>query len=88
MSAEYCCCFDYQVIPSLSRQPAQSNEKPPNLFAYLYVDDTRDTTKSHKKKEPSPNSMNGRICKCNLTESRLAGGVTLAEVQIIIESSL
>lgn len=87
VSADYCYCFDYQVIPSLLRQPAQSDEKPPKLFAYLSVEDTRETTKSHKK-EPRPNTMNGRICKCNLTESRLAGGVTLAEVQIVVESSL
>ncbi|GAY37175.1 hypothetical protein CUMW_027030 [Citrus unshiu] len=77
------------VIPSLLRQPAQSDEKPPKLFAYLSVEDTRETTKSHKK-EPRPNTMNGRICKCNLTESRLAGGVTLAEMkepQVITISS-
>ncbi|KAH9805892.1 transducin/WD40 repeat-like superfamily protein [Citrus sinensis] len=77
------------VIPSLLRQPAQSDVKPSKLFAYLSVEDTRETTKSHKK-EPRPNTMNGRICKCNLTESRLAGGVTLAEMkepQVITISS-
>ncbi|KAJ4709304.1 WD repeat-containing protein 75 [Melia azedarach] len=71
------------VIPSLLGKPAQSNEKPPKLFAYLSVEDTRETTNANprKKKQSKPKPLHGRICKCNLTESRLAGGVTMAEMK-------
>ncbi|XP_057983859.1 uncharacterized protein LOC131168447 [Malania oleifera] len=61
------------VIPTLLGQPTQTQnyDKPPNLFAYLSVEDVN--VQGHK-------ALRGQIRKCNLTESRLAGGVTLAEV--------
>ncbi|KAK2659270.1 hypothetical protein Ddye_005803 [Dipteronia dyeriana] len=56
------------VIPYLL-----GNDKQPNLFAYMSLKDTREIdSKKHKS---------GQICKCNLTESRLVGGVTLAETK-------
>ncbi|KAK1550487.1 hypothetical protein Q3G72_019966 [Acer saccharum] len=68
------------VIPSLLGLPADSNEKQPNLFAYVSLKDTRETvSKKHKSKSKIPN---GQIRKCNLTESRLVGGVTLAETEV------
>ncbi|KAK2646120.1 hypothetical protein Ddye_021315 [Dipteronia dyeriana] len=68
------------VIPSLLGLPADSNEKQPNLFAYVSLKDTRETiSKKHKSKSEIPI---GQICKCNLTESRLVGGVTLAETKV------
>ncbi|KAL2497222.1 Transducin/WD40 repeat-like superfamily protein [Abeliophyllum distichum] len=60
------------VIPNLLNQPTKSNGKSPNLFAYIYVEVV-------KQKEGQPNSSCGQIRKCNLTQSRLAGGVNLAE---------
>ncbi|XP_031265869.1 WD repeat-containing protein 75 isoform X1 [Pistacia vera] len=72
------------VIPSLLGQPTERNEKQHNIFAYVSVEDTRETTNPRKKKQPKPKPkpLHGRICKCNLTESRLAGGVTLAEMKV------
>ncbi|CAK9157783.1 unnamed protein product [Ilex paraguariensis] len=60
------------VIPELSGQQPESNDKPPHLFAYLSAVDV-------KEQEHRPNASSGQIRKCNLTESRLAGGVILAE---------
>uniref|UniRef100_A0A5B7C8A1 Putative WD repeat-containing protein 75 isoform X2 n=1 Tax=Davidia involucrata TaxID=16924 RepID=A0A5B7C8A1_DAVIN len=74
------------VIPGLLPQQAESNEKPPDLFAYV-------STKNMKEQEQLPNNLSGQIRlskkkilsgqirKCNLTQSRLARGVTLAETQ-------
>ncbi|KAK6149498.1 hypothetical protein DH2020_017023 [Rehmannia glutinosa] len=62
------------VIPSLLSQTTESNQKLPDLFAYVYTEDV-------KKKDQEPNSLCGQIRKCNLTKSRLVGGVTLAETQ-------
>ncbi|KAF5948962.1 hypothetical protein HYC85_014919 [Camellia sinensis] len=64
----------YMVIPSLSGQPVESNEKTPDLFAYVSVGGT-------KKQDKQPNTLHGQIRKCNLAKSRLAGGVTLAETE-------
>ncbi|XP_073303500.1 uncharacterized protein [Primulina huaijiensis] len=60
------------VIPSLFSQETESNEKIPDLFAYVYTEDV-------KKKGKLPSFSCGQIRKCNLTKSRLVGGVTLAE---------
>ncbi|KAH7572563.1 hypothetical protein JRO89_XS04G0275200 [Xanthoceras sorbifolium] len=68
------------VIPSLLGQPADSNEKQFSLFAYVSLEGTRGTnSKKHKSK---PKLLHGQVCKCNLTESRLVGGVTLAETKV------
>ncbi|KAI8008573.1 WD repeat-containing protein 75 [Camellia lanceoleosa] len=64
----------YMVIPSLSGQSVGSNEKTPDLFAYVSVGGT-------KKQDKQPNTLHGQIRKCNLAKSRLAGGVTLAETE-------
>lgn len=67
-------------------QPTERNEKQHNVFAYVSVEDTREKTNPRKKKQPKPKPkpLHGRICKCNLTKACLAGGVTLAEVQMIL----
>lgn len=70
------CYYQFQVIPSLSNQITESNGKLPDLFAYVYTEDVR-------QKEEQPKSLRGQIQKCNLTKSRLVGGVTLAEVLLI-----
>ncbi|KAI3456714.1 hypothetical protein Pfo_013377 [Paulownia fortunei] len=62
------------VIPSLLSQTTENNGKLPDLFAYAYTADV-------KQKEEQPNSLCGQIQKCNLTKSRLVGGVTLAKTQ-------
>ncbi|KAL6998977.1 hypothetical protein U1Q18_000143 [Sarracenia purpurea var. burkii] len=62
------------VIPSLFSQPMESHEKTPDLFAYVSTGDANQQVKR-------PNALCGHIRKCNLTKSRLAGGVTLAETQ-------
>lgn len=66
--------FSLQVIPGLLCQPADDGEKSPDLFAYISTEDV--------KKETS-----WAIRKCNLTKSRLSGGVVLAEVQLTSSSS-
>lgn len=71
MNAEY--SFDFQVIPSILGQPANGNENPSQVFAYVSVEDT-------KVQENKPKALRGQIRKCNLTESRLAGGLILGEV--------
>lgn len=61
------------VIPGILSQVAETDGKTPNLFAYLSVENTKiqdDQPKVHRK-----------ILKCNLTKSRLAAGVILAETQ-------
>ncbi|CAI9787909.1 unnamed protein product [Fraxinus pennsylvanica] len=60
------------VIPSLLSQQMESKGKSPNLFAYIYIE-------AERQREGQPNSSCGQIRKCNLTKSRLAGGVSLAE---------
>jgi NET1-associated nuclear protein 1 (U3 small nucleolar RNA-associated protein 17) len=62
------------VIPSLLSQPALSNEKPTDLFAYLSLENT-------KEQNSMPKPLRGQIRKCNLTASRLIGGLILKEVQ-------
>lgn len=65
------------MIPSLFSQKTKSNEKIPELFAYVYTEDV-------KQKGELPGFSCGQIRKCNLTKSRLVGGVTLAEVLIFL----
>ncbi|KAB1204246.1 WD repeat-containing protein 75 [Morella rubra] len=60
------------VIPSLFVQPAERDEKSTDLLAYLSVEDI-------KEQENKPNAMHGQIRKCNLTASRLIGGLILKE---------
>ncbi|KAJ9162883.1 hypothetical protein P3X46_022623 [Hevea brasiliensis] len=62
------------VIPSILSQPAENNEKPAKIFAYLSVEGTKEPEKQSK-------ALCGQIRKCNLTDSRLVGGVTLAETK-------
>lgn len=62
------------MIPSLLGQPALSNEKPTDLFAYLSLENT-------KEQNSVPKPLRGQIRKCNLTASRLIGGLILKEVQ-------
>ncbi|WCJ37640.1 Transducin/WD40 repeat-like superfamily protein [Euphorbia peplus] len=57
------------VIPSLLRQPAEMSEKAVKVFAYLSVEDSQSK------------GLRGQIRKCNLTNSRLVGGLTLAETE-------
>lgn len=64
------------MIPSLFVQPAERDEKSTDLLAYLSVEDI-------KEQENKPNAMHGQIRKCNLTASRLIGGLILKEVQLI-----
>lgn len=71
MSAEY--VFDFQVIPSILGQPANGDEKQSQVFAYVSVEDT-------EVQENKPKALCGQIRKCNLTKSRLAGGLILGEV--------
>lgn len=64
------------MIPSLVDSSGQQS----SVFAYLSVD----TSQTIRKKNTSkPVIWRGQISKCNLTESRLVGGVTLAEVKLI-----
>ncbi|KAF3452775.1 hypothetical protein FNV43_RR03208 [Rhamnella rubrinervis] len=72
------------VIPSILGQPANDDEKPSQVFAYMSVEET-------KVQENKPKALRGQIRKCNLTDSRLAGGLILGETQrpvpIIISAS-
>lgn len=69
--------FNIQVIPGLLSLASESDEKSPDLFAYVSIDEM-------KEQEKLPNTLHGQIRKCNLTESRLVGGVTLAEVHVLL----
>lgn len=59
--------------------PPKTNEKPPNLFAYVSVQ-VEGKTNPRAETQPNAKPSFGRICKCNLTESRMLMRVTLAEV--------
>ncbi|KAK4398713.1 hypothetical protein Sango_1346800 [Sesamum angolense] len=61
------------VIPSLLSQSTENNGKRPDLFAYIFTEDV-------KHKEEKTNCLCGQIQKCNLTKSRIVGGVTLAKI--------
>ncbi|KAJ6923457.1 WD repeat-containing protein 75 [Populus alba x Populus x berolinensis] len=63
------------VIPSLLSQTAETNDKSPKTFAYLSVENTKEP-----EKEPGK-VLRGQIKKCNLTNSRMAGGMTLSETK-------
>lgn len=63
-----------QVIPSLLGQPPESDTKTQDLFAYISVENIQ-------MKDNKPVPARGQILKCNLTKSRMAAGVILAEVQ-------
>ncbi|CAK7337560.1 unnamed protein product [Dovyalis caffra] len=72
------------VIPSLLSQTAETNENPPKIFAYMSVENTKEPEKESNR------ALRGQIKKCNLTDSRMAGGVTLTETmqpEIITGSS-
>ncbi|GMY35359.1 WD repeat-containing protein 75 [Fagus crenata] len=60
------------VIPSIRGQPAESNEKPTDVFAYMSVEDK-------KVQENRPKAMHGQIRKCNLTASNMIGGLIMKE---------
>ncbi|KAI8526275.1 hypothetical protein RHMOL_Rhmol13G0296200 [Rhododendron molle] len=60
------------VIPSLFIQSMETQEKTHDIFAYV-------STAEANQQDKKPNALHGKIRKCNLTKSRLAGGVTLAE---------
>ncbi|KAG6407349.1 hypothetical protein SASPL_130338 [Salvia splendens] len=59
------------VIPSLLHPRNDSTGKLPDLYAYISTEDV--------KQEGKPSSFG--IQKCNLTKSRIVGGVTLAETR-------
>ncbi|KAI8524533.1 hypothetical protein RHMOL_Rhmol13G0156700 [Rhododendron molle] len=65
------------VIPILFIQSMETQEKTHDLFAYV-------STAEANQQDKQPNALHGKIRKCNLTKSCLAGGVTLAEVQVHI----
>ncbi|GMN52043.1 hypothetical protein TIFTF001_021191 [Ficus carica] len=62
------------VIPSILDKAAKSEEKKSNVFAYISVEEV-------DLKENRAKFLLGQIRKCNLTESRLAGGVILGKTQ-------
>uniref|UniRef100_A0A9I9DF46 WD repeat-containing protein 75 second beta-propeller domain-containing protein n=1 Tax=Cucumis melo TaxID=3656 RepID=A0A9I9DF46_CUCME len=62
------------VIPSLLGQPLERDAKSGDLFAYVSVENIG-------VKDGKPVPVRGQILKCNLTKSRLAAGVILAETQ-------
>jgi NET1-associated nuclear protein 1 (U3 small nucleolar RNA-associated protein 17) len=63
------------VIPSLLCQTTENNEKSLKSFAYLSVENTKEAEKESTK------VLRGQIKKCNLTDFRMAGGVTLTKVK-------
>ncbi|KAJ6381782.1 hypothetical protein OIU77_030452 [Salix suchowensis] len=63
------------VIPTLLSQTAETNEKSPKTFAYLSVENTKEPEKESSK------ALRGQIKKFNLTNSRMAGGMTLTETK-------
>ena len=65
-----------QVIPSFLDQPDKDNENKAHVFAYISVEDM-------KAQEKEVKTLRGQIRKCNLTESRMAGGVVLGEVRLL-----
>ncbi|XP_043698630.1 WD repeat-containing protein 75 [Telopea speciosissima] len=62
------------VIPNVSGPPIGDNGKPVDIFAYISVEDIT-------KPDDEAKALCGQIRKCNLSKSRLLGGVTLAETQ-------
>ncbi len=64
------------MIPSIRGQPAESNEKPTDVFAYMSVEDK-------KVQENRPKAMHGQIRKCNLTASNMIGGLIMKEVRLV-----
>ncbi|KAK2971977.1 hypothetical protein RJ640_004997 [Escallonia rubra] len=72
------------VIPGLLGKLSGGNKKPLDLFAYVSAE-----AANKQKKEPTVsdgqvkkkqrNALGGQILKCNLTESHLVAGATLAE---------
>ncbi|OMO51290.1 hypothetical protein COLO4_37741 [Corchorus olitorius] len=59
------------VIPSLCL-PAEGKEKHGNLFAYVSVENTKET-------QEKPKAFRRQIRKCNLSKSRLVGKLILGE---------
>ena len=74
LNSLFCMLSFPQVIPSFLGQPQERDSKSRDLFAYVSVENI-------KVKDNKPVPTNGQILKCNLTKSRLAAGVILAEVQ-------
>ncbi|GAB2281468.1 hypothetical protein Dimus_016056 [Dionaea muscipula] len=60
------------VIPSFLAKPKESGGKPADVFAYV-------TVEGASRQENKVELLRGQIRKCNLTESRLVGGLILAE---------
>nr|GMD34689.1 WD repeat-containing protein 75 [Ipomoea batatas]GME03454.1 WD repeat-containing protein 75 [Ipomoea batatas] len=58
------------VIPGLVSQPLESSEKSMDVFAYISSQDI---------KQKDGQTLSWQIQKCNLTKSRLAGGVILTK---------
>ncbi|KAM7256211.1 hypothetical protein ACFE04_011952 [Oxalis oulophora] len=65
------------VIPSITTKTSKSSSSSSNeVFAYLSVKDVR------KQQKDGPQQIEfGKIVKCNLTKSRLSGGVVLKETK-------
>ncbi|KAL7130641.1 hypothetical protein ABFS83_13G148500 [Erythranthe nasuta] len=62
------------VIPSLLSQTTESSGKIHDVFAYVSTEDV-------KVKGDKTISVRGQIQKCNLTKSRLVGGLELAKIE-------
>ncbi|KAL3820938.1 hypothetical protein ACJIZ3_006843 [Penstemon smallii] len=62
------------VIPSVLSYTTETSSKLPDVFAYVYTEEV-------KQKEEQSKYPGGQIHKCNLTKSRVVGGVTLAETR-------
>lgn len=58
------------MIPGLVSQPLESSEKSMDVFAYISSQDIKQNGQT----------LSWQIQKCNLTKSRLAGGVILTKV--------
>ncbi|XP_050217951.1 uncharacterized protein LOC126668808 [Mercurialis annua] len=62
------------VIPSLLSKQAETSKEKHKLYAYVSIGNTNQTENQSK-------TLQGQIRKCNLTNSGLVGGLTLAETQ-------
>uniref|UniRef100_A0A2P2KGZ9 Uncharacterized protein MANES_06G023100 n=1 Tax=Rhizophora mucronata TaxID=61149 RepID=A0A2P2KGZ9_RHIMU len=60
------------VIPSFLGQSINTDEKSHKLFSYVSTEEIKDPESQSKV-------LRGQLRKCNLTDCRLVGGVTLAE---------
>lgn len=62
------------VIPSFLDVPAEDSEKHRDLFAYVSIEDA-------KESQEKPEALRRQIRKCNLSKSRLVGRLILGETK-------